>query len=109
MTRLSMADRKKQITRLIRTYITQFDAALSQQDWNEIHRLSREVNRLSKLLHESTDYKDTGHAEIMALQLTLQKVQRKAREHHDSLESKLSSFRQQQEGLRAYQEAQGWQ
>ncbi len=109
MTRLSMADKQKQITRLIRTYISQFDIALTEQNWSEINKLSREVHRLTKVLHESNEYKKSSHPEMMALHLMLQKVQRKAREQHDVLASQLNAFRAKQEGLRAYHEAQGWE
>jgi hypothetical protein len=109
MTVLTMADKQRQMTRLIRAYISQFDTALTERAWDDIHRLSREVNRLAQVIGKSVHYKKSAQAEVIALHLALQKVHHQATEHKQALCTKLDSFHHDKEGLRAYHEVQGWE
>ncbi len=108
MAALSMSEKQKQMTRLIRSYILQLDHALADENWSDIQRLSKELHRLAEVIHRAEHYKKVARAEIMALQMTIEKVHRAGKIREQALADKLASFRGQQEGLRGYQEVQGW-
>lgn len=109
MAALSMSEKQKQMTRLIRSYIKQLDQALTSDNWLDIQRLSKEVKRLAEVIHQAEHYKKSAHAEIMALQMMIEKVHRAGMAREQMLSNQLAAFRSNKEGLKAYQEVLGWE
>jgi septal ring factor EnvC (AmiA/AmiB activator) len=109
MAQLIMMEKQRHIARLIRHYIQQFDIALNDEQWLEIQRINREVNRLLHKLNQSPAYKKALAAELTALQTCLATLQQQGLQREQQLAVQIEQFHGQKEGLRAYQEVQGWQ
>lgn len=108
MTRLTMREKQLQIARLIRNYIRQLETALSADNWHEIQKINQDVNRLLRVVMPSAEYPSVLQRELQALHFCLEKVQKNGQQREKALAIKLEKFHDQKEGLRAYQEAQGW-
>lgn len=103
-----MNTKQQQIARLIHTHIAQLNAALHDERWCDIQTINQQVNRLLRAVMPSTDHQRALSKELHALQQCLTRVQNQGQQREKMLADKLEAFRDQQEGLRAYQEAQGW-
>ena len=108
MTRLTMREKQLQIARLIRNYIRQLETALSADNWHDIQKVNQDVNRLLRVVMPSAEYQQVLQRELQALHFCLEKVQKNGQQREKILAIKLEKFHDQKEGLRAYQEAQGW-
>lgn len=109
MAQLTMMEKQRQIARLIRNYIQQFEVALNADQWLEIQKINLEVLRLLKMIAQSPAYKQVLQRELTALHFCLEKLQQKGLLREKRLAAQIEKFHDQKEGLRAYQEAQGWQ
>lgn len=104
-----MMEKQRQIARLIRHYIQQLDAALGADLWPEIQKINHDVNQLLLMINRSPTYKKALAAELEALRICLAKLQQHGMQREQQLAEHIEKFRDQKEGLRAYQEVQGWQ
>jgi hypothetical protein len=109
MAQLTMMEKQRQIARLIRNYIQQFDKALAAEQWQAIQKINVDVHRLLTMIYQSPAYKQALQGELNALQHCLGTLQQQGLLREKQLSAQLAKFHDQKEGLRAYQEAQGWQ
>nr|WP_321241435.1 hypothetical protein [uncultured Tolumonas sp.] len=109
MAQLTMMEKQRQIARLIRNYIQQFEVALNAEQWLDIQKTNLEVHRLLNVIYQSPVYKQALQRELTALHFCLEKLQQQGLLRKKRLAAQIEKFHDQKEGLRAYQEAQGWQ
>jgi hypothetical protein len=109
MAQLIMMEKQQQIARLIRNYIQQFETALDAEQWLEIQKINQDVHRLLNLIYQSPTYKKALQQELTTLHACLEKLQQQGLLREQRLAAQIEKFHDQKEGLRAYQEVQGWQ
>lgn len=109
MAQLTMQERFKQMVRLIRSAIRQFETALETDDWVSIRSTNAELKKILLFINQTPDYKLVLQRELLALHLCFEKLIKQGQQKEKQLAYRLEKFHDQKVGLQAYHEAQGWQ
>lgn len=109
MAQLIMMEKQRQLARLIHHYIQQFHTALHADQWREIQKINHDVNRLLTMINQAPAYKKALQSELAVLRDCLTTLQQQGLLREQRLSTQIAQFHDQKEGLRAYQEVDGWQ
>ena len=104
---MQTAEQKKhqQLAHMIQQVTQQMDAAVTEQNWHDVSKISFNINKLLTFIYKNKAYVKKFNRDLNLLKYCLQKAQQDMVTKSERLSHKIANFQSDKDGLRAYQEA----